>query len=132
MSHNTTQKATKTRNSKKVSSPKKNYPYYNTPFSEYYRYLDEIGKGDRDTEEFGSFLILSILEELGEMSRAYLAKHGRKPTNLAAQADETYEQELGDIIVSILRFARIKKINLHDRVMYSLEKIEKRRTQPKV
>lgn len=76
-------------------------------------------------------LILSLVEEVGEMARAYLAKQGRKKTNLAAQADETYEQELGDIIVSVLRFARIKNINLHDRVMYSLMKIEKRKTHPK-
>ena len=67
-------------------------------------------------------LILSLVEEIGEMARAYLAEHGRKKTNLAAQRDETYEQELGDILVSILRFARVKNINLHDRIMYSLEK----------
>jgi uncharacterized protein YabN with tetrapyrrole methylase and pyrophosphatase domain len=65
------------------------------------------------------------------MARAYLAKHGRKQTNLAAQMDETYEQELGDILVAILRFARIKKINLDERVMYSLNKVLKRREEPK-
>lgn len=106
-------------------------PYYFTPFRDYFRYLDEIDKGARFNKEFGSVLILTLVEEIGEMARAYLAEHGRKPTNLAAQADETYEQELGDILVSILRFARIKKINLHDRVMYSLQKIEKRKSQPK-
>ncbi|MEK9175943.1 MAG: MazG nucleotide pyrophosphohydrolase domain-containing protein, partial [Patescibacteria group bacterium] len=63
--------------------------------------------------------------------RAYLAEHGRKATNLAAQADETYKQEMGDILVSILRLARIKKLNLHDAMMYSLKKIEKRKTEPK-
>lgn len=128
MSQSSTTSATKTTLSKKGT---KKSPYYSTPFKLYFRYLDEIDKGSRANKEFGSFLILSLLEELGEMSRAYLAKHGRKPTNLAAQADETYEQELGDILVSILRFARIKKINLHERIMYSLQKIEKRRTQPK-
>lgn len=110
--------------------PKKQ-PYYSTPFKDYYRQLDEIDKNSRYNKEYGSVLILSLVEEVGEMARAYLAEHGRKPTNLAAQADETYEQELGDILVSILRFARIKKINLHDRIMYSINKIEKRKTQPK-
>lgn len=76
-------------------------------------------------------LILTLVEEVGEMARAYLAKHGRKKTNLAAQADETYEQELGDILVAILRFARVKKINLDERINYSLTKIQKRQTQPK-
>ena len=87
--------------------------------------------GIRDSKEFGSILILQIVEEVGEMSRAYLAKHGRKGSNIAAQEDETYRQELGDILVSILRLARIKKINLNDAMMYSLKKIEKRKLEPK-
>ncbi len=101
------------------------------PFGYYFKYLDNIDKGVRDSKEFGSILILQIVEEVGEMSRAYLAEHGRKATNLAAQADETYKQEMGDILVSILRLARIKKLNLHDSMMYSLKKIEKRKTEPK-
>lgn len=101
------------------------------PFGYYFKYLDSIDKGARDSKEFGSILILQIVEEVGEMSRAYLAEHGRKATNLAAQADETYKQEMGDILVSILRLARIKKLNLHDSIMYSLKKIEKRKTEPK-
>jgi len=104
---------------------------YSTPFGDYFRQLDIIDKDLRQQQEFGSFLILSLVEEVGEMARAYLAKHGRKPTNIAAQEDETYEQELGDIIVAILRFARIKDINLDERVQYSLKKIQKRRTNPK-
>lgn len=101
------------------------------PFGYYFKYLDNIDKGARDSKEFGSILILQIVEEVGEMSRAYLAEHGRKSTNLAAQADETYKQEMGDILVSILRLARIKHLNLHDAMMYSLKKIEKRKTEPK-
>lgn len=102
-----------------------------SPFGYYFKYLDSVDKNVRDSKEFGSMLILSIVEELGEMSRAYLAKHGRKPSNLAAQNDEVYEQELGDILVSILRLARIKKINLHEALMYSLKKIENRKLNPK-
>ena len=94
--------------------------------------LEEYDKDVKNKDEFGSILILSLVEEIGEMARAYLAEHGRKPTNLAAQRDETYEQELGDIIVSVIRFARIKDIDLHKRVMYTLGKIKKRQTQPKV
>jgi NTP pyrophosphatase (non-canonical NTP hydrolase) len=108
------------------------HQYYTTPFGRYFTYLDEIDKGKRYTKEFGSMLILSLVEEIGEMARAYLAEHGRKKTNIAAQMDETYEQELGDILVSILRFARIKQINLDERIMYSLQKIEKRKQQPKL
>lgn len=104
---------------------------FSTPFSDYFKRLSAIDRGKRDSGEFGSMLILTLVEEVGEMARAYLAKHGRKKTNLAAQADETYEQELGDILVAILRFARVKKINLDERINYSLTKIQKRQTQPK-
>jgi len=102
-----------------------------SPFGYYFKYLDKVDKDVKNTQEFGSMLILGMVEEIGEMSRAYLAKHGRKPRNVAAQNDEAYEYELGDILVSILRLARIKNINLHERLMYSLKKIEKRRNNPK-
>ena len=106
-------------------------PAIKSPFGKYITILENADKDVKNKEEYGSFLILSLVEEIGEMARAYLAKHGRKPTNLAAQKDETYEQELGDIIVAVLRFARIKNIDLHKRVMYTLRKIEKRQTEPK-
>lgn len=109
----------------------KTQPYYDTPFGEYFKFLDRIDKGKRYSKEFGSIMILSLLEELGEMSRAYLAEHGRKKTNIAAQKDESYEQELGDLLVTILRFARIKNINLHDRIIYTLKKIEARKSTVK-
>jgi NTP pyrophosphatase (non-canonical NTP hydrolase) len=106
-------------------------PALKTPFSVYFRELDEFDKDLRYSEEYGSILILSLVEEIGEMARAYLAEHGRKPTNLAAQADETYEEELGDILVAILRFARIKDLNLDTLIRRSLKKVERRRKQPK-
>lgn len=110
---------------------KRKQTYHSTPFGEYFKVLDEIDKGKRYSDEYGSIMILSLLEELGEMSRAYLAEHGRKRTNKAAQNDETYEQELGDLLVTVLRFARIKNINLHERISYTLEKIKSRQLKPK-
>lgn len=106
-------------------------PQIRSPFGKYITILEEADRDVKNKEEFGSMLILTLVEEIGEMARAYLAKHGRKPTNIAAQNDETYEQELGDIIVSVIRFARIKNIDLHKRVMYTLRKIEKRQKTPK-
>lgn len=104
---------------------------FSTPFGKYFRELDKIDKGKKYSKEYGSIMILSLLEEIGEMSRAYLAEHGRKSSNLAAQLDETYEQELGDLLLTILRFARIKKIDLDSSLMYSLNKIAKRKNNPK-
>jgi len=103
-----------------------------SPFGKYFKKLDEIDSDLKNSEEFGSILILSMVEEIGEMARAYLAKHGRKPSNIKAQQDETYQQELGDILLAVIRFARIKNINLDHRIMYSLRKIEKRKKNPKV
>lgn len=103
-----------------------------SPFGKYFKYFDQIEQDLKTQEEYGSILILSLVEEVGEMSRAYLAKHGRKPTNLAAGKDETYKQELGDILVSIIRFARIKNINLDKQIMYSLRKIKRRKAHPKI
>ncbi len=113
------------------SKKQKSKKIYSTPFNKYFRILNEVDKNVRYSKEYGSTLILGLVEEVGEMARAYLAKHGHKKTNIAAQKDETYEQELGDILVAIIRFARIKKINLDDRIMYSLKKIEKRKNKPK-
>ncbi|HSA83525.1 MAG TPA: MazG nucleotide pyrophosphohydrolase domain-containing protein [Patescibacteria group bacterium] len=102
-----------------------------SPFGKYFTHLDNIDKELKTSDEYGSILILNLVEEVGEMARAYLAKHGRKGTNLAAQQDETYQQELGDILVAIIRFARIKNINLDQRIMYTLRKIERRKKNPK-
>lgn len=101
-------------------------------FGLYYKKLENLDRQWKESKEFGSILILSLVEEIGEMARAYLAAHGKKPANLAAQKDESYEQELGDIMVAILRFARIKNIDLHKRIMYSINKIKKRQKQPKI
>lgn len=103
-----------------------------SPFGKYFNILGGIDKDLKNQKEFGSILILSLVEEIGEMSRAYLAKHGRKGNNLAAQNDETYEQELGDILVTIIRFAKIKNINLDERIMYTLKKIKRRKSSPKL
>lgn len=104
----------------------------NSPFGQYFNYLEDIDYEWKNSNEYGSILLLSLVEEVGEMARAYLAEHGRKQSNIAAQNDEAQEQELGDILISILRLARIKKIDLHARIMYSLTKIKKRKLQPKV
>ncbi len=115
----------------KKSSGSKKQEIYDTPFNTYFCRLDKIDKGKRYSKEYGSMLILGLVEEIGEMARAYLAKHGRKKSNVAAQMDETYQQELGDILVAIIRFARIKNINLHERIVYTLDKIDKRKEKPK-
>ena len=98
-------------------------------------YISELRDLERDflrDKEYGSILILAMVEEVGEIARAYLAEHGRKPTNKAAQNDETYKHELGDLLVSIFKLAIYKNINLDHRIQYTLKKIHRRKTQPKL
>lgn len=104
---------------------------FSTPFGKYFKALDRVDGKKRYSKEFGSIMILRLVEEVGEMARAYLAEHGRKATNLAAQNDETYRQELGDLLLTIVRFARVKNIDLDEILTYSLDKIQKRKLKPK-
>lgn len=98
---------------------------------EYITLLRELERDEIKTREYGSIMILTLMEEVGEMARAYLAEHGRKPSNLKAQRDETYKQELGDLLVSIMKLAIYKNINLDHRIEYTLKKIRLRKRVPK-
>jgi NTP pyrophosphatase (non-canonical NTP hydrolase) len=100
-------------------------------FQEYIDQLRELDKDQAKSKEYGSILILGLAEEVGEIARAYLAEHGRKPQNKAAQRDETYKQELGDLLISIMRVAIEKNINLDHRIQYTLKKIRQRKSKPK-
>ena len=99
----------------------------NKTISQYQQELVQIDKGKKYSTDYTSMLILAIVEELGEMARAYLAKKGRKPKNIRTQKDESYKQELGDIMLAIMKLADIKKINLEKQIQYSLKKIKKRK-----
>lgn len=98
---------------------------------EYIDILKDLEKEELRDKEYGSILILAIMEEVGEIARAYLAEHGRKPTNVRAQQDETYKQELGDLLASILKLAIYKNIDLDARLIYTLKKIQRRKSEPK-
>lgn len=115
----------------KPKKKKNKNQFHKSPFKDYFNFLSDLDKGQRYSEEYGSIMILGLMEEVGEMARAYLAEHGRKKTNLLAQADESYQEELGDLLVTILRFARVKNINLHERILYSLNKVKLRKSKPK-
>lgn len=99
----------------------------NKTIIDYQKQLEEIDKDLGRPKDYTSMLILAIVEEVGEMARAYLAKWGRKPINLRAQKDEGYKQELGDIMLAIMKLASLKKIDLDQQIQYSLNKIKKRK-----
>lgn len=108
-------------------------PTHSYPLTHYQNQLREIDEllGDKP-KAYGSTLILGLMEEIGEIARAYLAEQGYKRTNIKAQQDETYTQELGDLLVSILRLAIEKNIDLDARIQYTVRKLRRRIKQPKV
>ena len=93
--------------------------------SQYQQVLKIIDKNKGD--DYTSMLLLAIVEEVGEMARAYLAMKGRKPKNKRAQEDESYKQEMGDVVVAIMKLANLRNINLDDRIAYTLRKIKNRK-----
>lgn len=106
-------------------------PQTSKTLQEYITILRQLEKEEIKNKEYGSILILAMVEEVGEIARAYLAEHGRKPTNIKAQNDETYINELGDLLVSILKLAIYKNVNLDHRIEYTLKKIRRRKIEPK-
>ncbi len=106
-------------------------PNVSKTLQEYIAIIRELDKDQPRTKEYGSILIIALMEEIGEIARAYLAEHGRKPSNKAAQNDESYVQELGDLLISIMRLAIDKNINLDHRIQYTLKKIQRRKLKPK-
>ena len=94
---------------------------------DYQSELIKIDKQVPQIDKYTSVLVLAIVEEVWEMARAYLSRIGKKPHNLKAQKDESYRQELGDIIVAIIKLAYIKKIDLDKQIQYTISKIKKRR-----
>lgn len=68
--------------------------------------------------------LLFLLEELGEVARAFLKEEGHKETNNRIQ--ETFKQELGDVFYLVLRLAWSKNIDLEKSLDYTLKKLETR------
>jgi len=56
----------------KIKKPGTRQALYTTPFNKYFRLLNDIDKGKRYSGEYGSILILGLVEEIGEMARAYI------------------------------------------------------------
>jgi len=102
-------------------------PDWSLTLNDYISTLKELEKENLKNREYGSMLILAIMEEVGEIARAYLAQHGRKPNNLRALEDESYKQELGDLLASILKLAIYKNIDLDECLAYTLKKIKNRK-----
>ncbi len=69
-------------------------------------------------------ILLFLLEELGEVARAFLKEEGHKGDN--DRILETFKQELGDVFFLLLALAATKDVDLEKQLDYTLTKLETR------
>ena len=79
-----------------------------------------VGRMTRDLKhaEDPTIILLFLMEELGEVARAYLKEEGHKAGN--NRVTETFRQEMGDVFLLLLRLAAVTNTNLEE----MLEKTE--------
>jgi len=68
-------------------------------------------------------IMLFLLEELGEATRAFLKENGYKENN--NRIAESFRQELGDVFLLLLRLAAVTGTDLEQELSCTMEKIQK-------
>lgn len=66
-------------------------------------------------------ILLFLMEELGEVARAYMKETGHKENN--DRVAETFRQELGDVAMLILRLAAVTDTDLEAMVRRTMAKL---------
>jgi NTP pyrophosphatase (non-canonical NTP hydrolase) len=69
-----------------------------------------------------NIILLFLMEELGEVARAYLAEKGHKQGN--DRVTESFRQELGDVFYLILRLAWATDTDLEAELTKTEKKLE--------
>ena len=67
-------------------------------------------------------ILLFLLEELGEVARAFLKEEGFKKKN--DRVLETAAQEMGDVFYMLLRLAYVRGVDLEEQLHHTLEKLQ--------
>lgn len=88
--------------------------------SDVYDLTVRVGRETRELahSEDPTIILLFLMEELGEVARAYLKEGGHKAGN--DRVTETFRQEMGDVFLLLLRLAAVTNTNLEE----MLEKTE--------
>lgn len=68
-------------------------------------------------------IMLFLLEELGESTRAFLKENGYKENN--NRIAESFRQELGDVFLLLLRLAAVTGTDLEHELAHTMGKISK-------
>ena len=81
--------------------------------SDVYDLTVRVGRETRELahSEDPTIILLFLMEELGEVARAYLKEGGHKAGN--DRVTETFRQEMGDVFLLLLRLAKIHQQFLH-------------------
>lgn len=70
-----------------------------------------------------TIILLFLMEELGEVARAYLKEGGHKAGN--DRVTETFRQEMGDVFYLLLRLAAVTGTDLEEELGKTVGKLEK-------
>ena len=97
------------------------------PMSDIHDLTVRIGRMTKSLDHTGDpkIILLFLMEELGEVARAYLKEQGHKKSN--DRVTETFREELGDVFYLILRLAAVTNTDLEK----ELNKTEKKLTRNK-
>lgn len=87
---------------------------------------EKVGKASQELSHSDDpkIILLFLLEELGEVARAFLKEEGHKEDN--KRIIETYRQEMGDVFFLLLRLAHVKDIDLEKQLDHTLQKLRSR------
>lgn len=83
------------------------------------------------TKELGhsedpTIILLFLMEELGEVARAYLKEGGHKKGN--DRVTESFRQEMGDVFYLLLRLAAVTGTNLEEELGKTERKLSAAKT----
>ncbi len=87
--------------------------------------VDRIGTITKDLGQSKDpkIILLFLMEELGEVARAYLKEEGHKKGN--DRVTETFRQELGDVFYLLLRLAWATNTDLEAELTKTEKKLQK-------
>ena len=95
------------------------------PINDYQKELDEWFK-KKDWKYWSALSILARLyEECGEFARLVNHLYGEKPKK-DTEKEQELEEEMGDILFTLIAFANAYDIDLDEAIKKSLEKVKER------
>lgn len=83
--------------------------------------IGELAKSGNHTSD-PKIILLFLMEELGEVVRAYMKEEGHKESN--DRIVETFRQEMGDVFFLFLHLAHVTDTDLEAELEKTIKKLE--------